>query len=205
MENLIKTGDPNPEKRREVLAEIVKQNLEKYMSEIKNFSLMTCSVEANGCFSTNNSLPPLQYDSRYDTDYKFFGLPKTRNYIQEGKSGYVAMPHMNYYTFVGALGRALHTPDRPGNSIVITLIGEKGKLIANELIESISNLIATIKLYENGDKYKDIKNIVAECLPVLEAFEDCSKKFPSRGQISITGLIAEYKELLLNLPESDSN
>jgi hypothetical protein len=186
----------NIEKKREELAQIVKLNLEKYNSEIKDFSLLTTSREANGGFPTNPKLPPVDYSSNYDSWYEFTNLPRVRNYFQEGKSGYVVDVVNNWYTFVGSLGRALHTPDRPGNSLVITLRGEKGKKLSPELVDSLKNLIMTIVPYQEADKDSDLKNILTESIPVLEAFEELEKKFPSIGKISIAGLIKEYKEML---------
>jgi len=190
------------EKLRQGLAEEVKINLEKYMDEIKDFSLMTTSKKANGDFATNDKLRPVEYSPNYDSSYEFNGLPRYRNYSQERQSGYVVDKVSNLYTFVASLGRALHTPDRPGNSITVTLKGEKGKQLSAELVNSIKKLMDTIIPYDNDKRCgnetlnEDLKNILKEGLPVLEAFEDISKKFPANGMISVQGVIKEYKEML---------
>jgi hypothetical protein len=204
MENPIKSNEKNIEQIRKELAQVVKTNLEKFQSEIKGFSLLTTSKQVNGSFATNDKLSPVSYSSSYDSEYEFVGLPRERNYMQERKSGYLADTRNNFYTFVGPLGRALHTPDRPGNVLAITLQGEKGGRISQELVNSIKNLVDTVKPYEEGDTYEDLKNILVEAIPILEAFEDLSKKFPSNGKMSVTGLITEYKEMLENLSQANS-
>jgi hypothetical protein len=200
-----KTGNPatDIESLRLELAEKVKINLEKHKKEIKDFSLMTTSKKANGGFPTNENLPPVQYSSSYDSEYEFYGLPRERGYLQERKSGYVMDTKNNLYTFVGPLGRALHTPDRPGNGLFITLKGEQGKRLPDELVDSIKNLVDTLVPYEEGDKYEDMKNILKEALPVLEAFGNISQQFPSNGKISVRSLIEECKEMLIDLDTSE--
>lgn len=192
-------GSDNLEKQRWDFAKVVKENLEKYKDEIKDFSLFATSKKANGGYSTNDKLPPVQYSSSYDSWYKVEGLPRERDYFREAKSGYIADIVNNFYTFVAPLGRALHAPDRPGNMIAITLRGEKGKQLTTELVDSIKKLVETVKPFDEGDKNEDLKNILAEAVPVLEAFEDLSKRFPSKGMISVTELISEYKEMLTEL------
>jgi hypothetical protein len=195
-----KTPESDIEENRERLAEIVKLNLEKYRDEIKDFSLRTTSLKLNGHQSTNNELPPVSYDSRYDSNYIFHNLPRGSNYLREKTPGYV-MRLNRYVTFVAPLGRALHTPDRPGNIIDITLLAQQGKNFSSELIDSIENLVETIIPYYNkgtshAEINDDLKNILKEGLPVLEAFEGISKKFPNkRGNISVKFLIDEYKEM----------
>jgi hypothetical protein len=199
MEKMMEFSDENAENKREDLVKLVKENLEKYQDEIKDFSLFTTSKKANGGFSTNDKLPPVQYSSSYDSWYKVEGLPRERDYFRGAKSGYIADIVNNFYTFVAPLGRALHTPDRPGNMIAITLRGEKGKQFTAELVDSVKNLVDTVKPFNERDKNEDLRNILTEAIPVLEAFEDLSKKFPSKGMISVTELIAEYKEMLTEL------
>lgn len=189
----------NIESLRAKLAEKVRLNLEQYKDEIKDFSLMTTSKRANGGFPTNEQLPPVQYSSSYDSEYEFYGLPRERGYLQEGKSGYVVDTKNSFYTFVGPLGRALHTPDRPGNGLFITLKGEKGKKLSEELVGSIKDLLDTLVPYEEGEKYEDLKKIIKEALPVIEAFQGLAQRFPSNGRISIPSLIEEYEEALAEL------
>jgi len=198
-DNKIGNPEKNIESLRLELAEKVRLSLEKYKDEIEDFSLLTTSKKANGGFPTNEQLPPVQYSSSYASDYEFHGLPRERGYLQEGKSGYVLDTKNSFYTFVGPLGRALHTPDRPGNGLFITLKGEKGKKLSDELVGSIKELLDTLVPYEEGKKSEDMKNIIKEALPVLEAFEGLGRRFPGNGRISVASMIEEYKEVLEEL------
>lgn len=187
----------NIEQLRKNLSEKVKVILEKYKNEIKDFAFFTSSKEYNGFFKTRD-LATVIYNSDYPNDYEVEGLPKEDG-IQTGHAGYVLHKKMNWITFYGPLGRCLHTPDRPGNHVGITLKGEKGQKLAQELIDSITKLIHTLTPYNPYNREnieEDLKNIAIEIIPVLEAFEKIEQDFPSTERSSIKSMIAEYKEIL---------
>jgi hypothetical protein len=206
MSEQFKQQPNNPEQARENLAEIVKNNLNKYKDEVEQFSLFTTSKEGNGGVATNSQLRMVSYDNRYDKDYEFQGF-KERNslYTSSHENGYVIetfpKDKSKLATIIGYMGRALHTPERPGNGFYVTLKFKKESEHYKELIESIYSLFQTLKEYDNNDTEEDIKNILKQGLPILKAFEDFSKNMPdvssygSKGY-PISKLIQEFKDLL---------
>lgn len=179
------------EQTRQNLAEKVKVNLEKYKEEIKDLAFFTSSSEQNG-FYTTRDLTFVNYKEEHDTDFEVQGTPKEDAHsignIEEPT--YIYHKKMNWGSFYAPLGSCLHTPDRPGNIIGISMKGEKGERFNQELIDSIFDLIKTIK------KTKNLKEIAIEAIPVFEAFKNISEKFPSNGRISVQSMIDEYNEIL---------
>jgi len=176
-------------------AEKVKLELEKHKDEIKDFSIFTSSLNANG-FSNTGTLEAVEYRHDYEEKFEVYKVPKESNYFQEGKAGYVLYIPANWYTFVGPLGRTLHTPDRSGNLIGINIRGEKGKRLSKDIVDSVTKLLDTLVVYDRGEIQVDLKNISKQGLQVLKAFEGISEKFPSNGQISVKSMIEEYKQII---------
>lgn len=192
------------EEKRQELANIVKEKLEKFQDEIKLFALTTTSGELNGFYGTSR-FPWLGYDDRSKPgDYELFGVdPEESNYPQNTEIGYVKHRKKNIYTFVHKIGRTLHTPSRGGNSFLISLGFKEGSPHEKEISDSIMALFETLKSYEahNSDSVevenRDLAEIAKQGIPVLEAFEDTWKKIKPEhtDRLNITDLIREYKKL----------
>ncbi len=163
---------------------------------------MTSSKKAGGFFDTNNGIKMVRYDNRYDKDYSFYNIERSDSFEQEQKSGYIFDKGLNKITFIGYLGRTLHSPDRDGNALFITLKLQKNFTEQEDLIQSISKLLDTIIAYKGNDKNQDrtlkqdLIDIAKESITVLEAFKEVSNNFPSNGNISVDSLIQEYHELV---------
>lgn len=174
------------------LMEKGKHALEKYGNEIKNFSLMACSPR-DGFVESDFNVRRVRYEEKYDSEFKTEGVPRNDRYYKEG-SGYILDIPNNIVTFCAYLGRTLHTTDRLGNSIYFTLVGEKGKKFADELIDSLGSVMKTLTPYEKNDS--DVENIIRESLPVLEMLQGLGQRFPGKNRDFIESLIKDYKKQL---------
>lgn len=203
------------EKLRLELCEKAKQILADCSNEIEIFNLMTTSRETNGSCSTYD-MGMVQYNRNHNNDYETFNVDTDGERSPYHKNGYVYNTRTNIITLSGYLGRALHTPDRPGNGFDITILFKKSALNARVVIKSVMDVLNTLKPYNTNYREtgitevydrrelekQDIKNIAKEGLPILEAFRDIasreiSPKFEiNRGNISMDRLIEEYKEII---------
>lgn len=198
------------EKLRLELCEKAKQTLADYSNEIEIFDLMTTSRYTNGSCSTYE-IRMEQYARDHKNDYETFNVNIDSERSPYHKNGYVYNTRANVITLTGYLGRALHTPERPGNGFYITILFKKGAPNARMVIKSVMDVLNTLKPYDTDPKemgitgvdacyelkMQDIKNIAKEGLPILEAFKDTASRFErDRGNISMDRLIEEYKEIL---------
>jgi len=187
------------EKKRELLAQEVRGDLEKYKDQLIQFNLLTDSAKARGFWNTNESVRRVQYDSRYDQYFEFYKLERSDDF--DTKTGYIYATDENKATIQAYLGKCLPPEDREGNILQLTLKFAKG-FNPRDLLNKIGQLMDTVAPYtkaNGGDNTQGIINICKESITVLEAFEDVSEKFPSNGHISVKSMIEEYKEVIVKL------
>lgn len=180
---------------REKLAEKVRSNLEKYKEEIEHLSIFTASAKNGNGFHKTGDIPFAQYKDGYDSDFEVKGVPKENGTISDinyiGEPAYVYHKPMNWGSFYAPIGKCLHTPDRPGNMIAISMKGIKGKIFSQELVDSIFDLIKTIK------KSDDLKEIATEAIPIFEAFKETADRFQDpKSPLTAQKMIDEYKEII---------
>lgn len=207
--------EPSIEEKRQELADALKQKLEQFKDEIENFYFFTYSGKLNGGWGTDmNDITvgwrkDLPADKGGIENIEFHNVDpdmggSVNSYTQRTEIGYVKSKRRNTYTLVRNIGRALHTPERVGNSFVVTMKFKEGSVHEKEIVDSVMALFETLKSYKNFDggstkhMYEDLAAIAKQGIPVLEAFEDISKQnkiFQKHGRLNLTDLIQEYKEL----------
>lgn len=182
----------NIESLRFELAEKVRLNLEKYKDEIKDFSIFTATAKNGNGFNQTRDLAFAKYREGYENDYEVIGVKEnaySTSTIEEPT--YIYHKPMNWGSFYAPLGSALHTPDRAGNMIGISMKGEKGKRFSQELIDSILDLLKTIKQSRN------LKEIAIEAIPVFKAFKETADRFQDPGSsLTAQRMIDEYQEII---------
>lgn len=203
------------EEKRQELANIVKEKLEKFKDEIENFYFFTYSERLNGGWGTDMNDITVSWGKDLPADkggienIEFNNVDpdmsgNVNSYTQRTEIGYVKSKRRNLYTLVRNIGRTLHTPERVGNSFVVTMKFKEGSLHEKEIIGSIMALFETLNSYKNFEGgsmkhvYEDLAAIAKQGIPVLEAFEDISKQnkiFQKPGRLNLTDLIKEYKAL----------
>lgn len=189
-----KSNLPSVEELRMQYTEKVKQALEKYKDEIKDLAIFTSSAKNGNGFNQTKDLSFVKYKEEHDSDYEVKGTPKDMAHsignIEEPT--YIYHNKMNWGSFYAPLGSCLHTPDRTGNMIGVSIKGEKGKRFNQELTNSIFDLIKTIK------QSKNLKEIAKEALPVFKAFKEISETFQTTSGNHFTAqqMIEEFEEIL---------
>ena len=193
LDNKNSNPENNIESLRRELSEKVKLNLEKYKDEIKDFSIFTASAKNGNGFHNTKELAFAKYNEDYDADYEVRGTPKKKAHslgnIEDPT--YIYHKPMNWGSFYAPLGSSLHTPDRAGNMIGISMKGEKGKRFNQELVESMFDLIKTVKQSRN------LKEIATEAIPVFEALKETADRFQDPSSLlTAQKMIDEYKEII---------
>lgn len=202
------------EKRREELAVVVREKLEQFKEELQEFYFHTTSATYGGFAGTEKmfiGVPSWRNDikeSLENTEFHGVDPQKSHAFPQGVEIGYIKNKSHNWYGLVHNIGRALHTPDRLGNFFAIGLKFKEVAPHAQEIVDSIMELLATLKSYQNfsgssreesrKNVERDLAEIAKQGIPVLRAFEDISTKVKSRNPneiFKISDLIEEYKSL----------
>lgn len=193
------------EEKKSNVIDVLKRN----ENTISGFNFMTNSVNGSGFWQTSEKKENnhVQYDSRYKNFFDVVPL-KDSNPIdisQEEVNGvrpyYIFDKEVKRLTFMVPLGQAFGDK-RAGNCYRITLKFKKEDLTdKSEIITKISELLKTLNYYYGDDIKGDRYKIAKQGLPVIEAFNEISKKYQD-GNLSIEQTIDGYKKIINEYEQS---
>lgn len=187
------------EEKKHNVIDVLKRN----ENAISGFNFMTNSVNGSGFWQTSEKKENahVQYDSRYKSYFDIVPL-KDSDPIDPGmeevngkRPYYIFDKEVKRLTFMIPLGQGF-ADNRAGNCYMITLKFKKEELTdKSELITKVSDLLKTLNYYYNDDIKGDRYKIAKQGLPVIEAFDEISRKYQD-GNLSIEQTIEGYKKII---------
>lgn len=177
--------------------------LRRNENSISGFNFMTNSVNGSGFWDTSEKKENkhVQYDSRYKNSFDLVPLkdsdPLDPNLeeVNGKRPYYIFDKEVKRLTFIVPLGQGF-ADNRAGNCYMITLKFKKEDLTdKSELITKISDLLKTLNYYYNNDIKGDRYKIAKQGIPVIEAFDEISKRHQD-GNLSVEQTIEGYKKII---------